>query len=176
MRFFRRAPRSSRESLDSSSRVADPPRRRAHGRFFAFGGAGAAVRGRERQIIPLIQEMADNKSGHVYVLELEGANWYVGWSQDINTRIASHFLGAGAKWTQLYKPIAVHSVRPGTPLLETAVTVAMMTQYGWERVRGGSFCNVEMTKPPACIGKAMHYASYKTGRGDGSAPDSKEDT
>ena len=118
--------------------------------------------------------MGDNKNGHVYVLELEGAHWYVGWSQDLNTRIASHFLGAGAKWTQLYKPISVHSVRPGTPLLETAITVAMMAQHGWERVRGGSFCNVEMTKAPACIGKAMHYASYKTGRGDSSEPDSKE--
>lgn len=109
------------------------------------------------------------KQGHVYILELEGGYWYVGFSQDLNTRIASHFLGAGAKWTQLHKPIAVHSVKPGTPLLETAVTVSMMCQHGWERVRGGSFVSVDMAKPPACIAKAKHYASYKTSDSSSSA-------
>ena len=106
------------------------------------------------------------KQGHVYVLELEGgkegSNWYVGWSQDIHTRIASHFLGAGALWTRLHRPIAVHSVKPGCTMLETCVTVAMMCRYGWERVRGGSFCTVEMAKSPACIARAQHYATFKS--------------
>ncbi len=103
------------------------------------------------------------KPGFVYVLELEGGNWYVGWSADLHTRIASHFLGAGSKWTQLHRPISVHSVRPGDTMLETCVTVALMCKHGWERVRGGSYCNVEMTKPPACIAKAQHYATFKCG-------------
>ena len=30
------------------------------------------------------------------------------------------------------------------------------------RVRGGSYCALEMAKAPACIQKALHYASYKT--------------
>ena len=102
--------------------------------------------------------------GHVYVLELEGGCFYVGWSADIQTRIASHFLGAGAKWTQLHKPIAVHSVRPGDTLLETMTTVALMTTHGFEKVRGGPYCHVEMLKPPACISKAMHYAAYRSGK------------
>ena len=103
------------------------------------------------------------RPGFVYVLELEGGNYYVGWSGDIQTRIASHFLGAGSKWTQLHKPICVQSVRPGCTMLETCMTVALMCKYGWERVRGGSYCNVEMAKPPACIAKAQHYATFKTG-------------
>ena len=106
------------------------------------------------------------KPGFVYILELEGSNgsnWYVGWSADLHTRIASHFLGAGSKWTQLHKPIAVHSVKPGCTLLETCTTVAMMCTYGWERVRGGSYCTVDMSKAPACIAKAQHYATFKTG-------------
>ena len=102
------------------------------------------------------------KQGFVYVLELAGGNWYVGYSAEVNTRIASHFLGAGSKWTMLHKPLNVVSVRPGDTLLETCITVAMMCQHGWERVRGGSFCNVSLTKPPACLAKAMHYATYKT--------------
>ena len=105
------------------------------------------------------------KQGFVYVLELEGdhaPNWYVGWSADIQTRIASHFLGAGSKWSQLHRPVAVHSVRTGCTLLENCVTISMMCRYGWERVRGGSYCHVEMAKPPACIARAQHYASLKT--------------
>ena len=111
------------------------------------------------------------KQGHVYVLELEGGCFYVGWSADIQTRIASHFLGAGAKWTQLHKPIAVNSVRPGDTLLETLTTVALMCVHGYEKVRGGTYCHVEMPKPPACISKATHFASYR-GK-EGAAPDSK---
>ena len=103
------------------------------------------------------------KQGHVYILELEGSNWYVGWSADINVRIASHFLGAGSKWTQLHRPIAVHSVKPGCTQLETCITVAMMCRHGWEHVRGGSFCNVAMATPPACIARAQHFAKLKTG-------------
>ena len=102
------------------------------------------------------------KQGYVYVLELENSHWYVGYSQDIQVRIASHFLGAGSKWTQLHKPLCVHSVRPGDTILETVTTVALMCKHGWEKVRGGSYCCVEMSKPPACISKALHYASYKT--------------
>jgi len=47
-------------------------------------------------------------------------------------------------------------------MLETCMTVAMMCRYGWEKVRGGSYCNVEMNKAPACISKAQHYATFKT--------------
>ena len=101
------------------------------------------------------------KQGHVYVLELEGGRFYVGHSQDIQTRVASHFLGAGAKWTQLHKPIAVTSVRPGDTLLETLTTVALMCVHGYEKVRGGPYYHVEMPKPPACISKATHFASYR---------------
>lgn len=104
--------------------------------------------------------------GHVYVLQLSHGCWYVGWSADIQTRIASHFLGAGAKWTQLHKPLAVYSVKPGDTLLETLTTIGMMCTHGWEKVRGGSYCTIEMTKPPACISKAMHYASYRTSKDD----------
>ena len=101
------------------------------------------------------------KQGYVYVLELEGKNWYVGYSQDVQTRIASHFLGVGAKWTQEHKPIAVNSVKPGDTHLETLTTVALMATHGWERVRGGSYCHVKMAKAPACISKALHYAAYR---------------
>ena len=102
------------------------------------------------------------KQGHIYVLELQDSCIYVGWSNDVQTRIASHFCNGGSKWTQLHKPISVVSVRPGDTLLETCTTIALMCRYGYEKVRGGSYCNVEMLKAPACITKAQHFASIKS--------------
>jgi predicted GIY-YIG superfamily endonuclease len=102
-----------------------------------------------------------DKQGYVYILECEDACWYVGYSQDLSVRIASHFLGAGSLWTQAHKPISVYSVQKGDTTVETCQTIALMCKHGFEKVRGGSYCNVVM-KRPTCISKAMHYASYKT--------------
>jgi len=102
--------------------------------------------------------------GYVYTLALSDGCYYVGYSavDNVQTRIASHFLGAGSLWTQKHKPLAIVSVQPGDTLLETLVTISLMCRHGFERVRGGSYCALEMTKAPACIQKALHYASYKT--------------
>ena len=38
----------------------------------------------------------------------------------------------------------------GCPLaLEHATTAALMCEHGWERVRGSSWCKVDMQKPPS---------------------------
>ena len=103
----------------------------------------------------------EKHQGYVYTLQLESGRYYVGWSQDIQTRIASHWLGVGAKWTQLYKPVEIVDVKEGGTLLETLTTIALMCEKGYANVRGGSYCHVEMTKPPACITKALHYATYR---------------
>ena len=101
--------------------------------------------------------------GFVYTLALADGCYYIGYSatENIQTRIASHFLAAGSLWTQKHKPMSIMSVQPGDTLLETLVTIAMMCRHGYEKVRGGSYCSIEMIKPPASIQKAMHYASYK---------------
>ena len=98
-------------------------------------------------------------SGVVYTLELQDACWYVGWTKDPATRIASHFLGAGSRWTLLHRPVAVTSVTIGDELMENLTTIALMCKHGWENVRGGNYCAVNMLAPPACIRTAMHYAS-----------------
>jgi len=104
-----------------------------------------------------------NKQGYIYVLACEGGYWYVGYSEDTQTRIASHFLGSGAKWTILHKPIRIEEVRPGDRHLETLITISLMCRYGWEKVRGGSYVNVEMSAPPACIATAQRYADKPRG-------------
>ena len=105
-----------------------------------------------------------SKQGFIYVLSCEGGYWYVGYSEDTQTRIASHFLGSGAKWTQLHKPARIEEVRPGDRHLETLITISLMCRYGWEKVRGGSYVNVEMAGPPACIATAQRYVDKPRGR------------
>jgi len=97
-------------------------------------------------------------SGVVYTLELEDSCWYIGWTKDPATRIASHFLGAGAKWTQLHPPIAVASVVLGDELLENLTTIAAMCRHGWEKVRGGNYCSIHMLAAPQCIRTAQQYS------------------
>ena len=96
--------------------------------------------------------------GHVYTLELQDGCFYVGHSLDVETRIAAHFLGkgAGAKWTNLHRPLRVLSVVPGDTLLENLTTIALMVQHGHECVRGGKWCALEH-KCPASIQRAMCF-------------------
>ena len=102
------------------------------------------------------------EDGHVYVLALEGGNFYVGWSAAVSGRIASHFLGAGSKWTMKHKPLTVVSVQPGSTVLESCVTMALMCKHGWEKVRGGAWTAVDLKKP-ACLAKAQHFAQIRQG-------------
>jgi predicted GIY-YIG superfamily endonuclease len=85
----------------------------------------------------------------IYILLLEKDKWYVGYTdrQD-GERFKEHFDGNGSKWTQLYKPIQVMEWREGTLADENKVTLEYMNKYGWWNVRGGKYCNIEMTKPP----------------------------
>ena len=77
-------------------------------------------------------------AGYVYVLKLQDDCWYIGYSADPECRIAAHFLGRGARWTQVHAPMAVESLQPGTKKLEDVVTIAYMVRHGYQRVRGGS--------------------------------------
>jgi hypothetical protein len=94
------------------------------------------------------------RAGWVYTLRLRDNCWYVGFSADPETRIASHFLGRGARWTQLHPPLAVESLQPGDEKLEDVVTIALMAQRGFQLVRGGRYVAVDMPLPPPPIIKA----------------------
>ena len=104
--------------------------------------------------------MAGSAAGHVYSLRLENDCYYVGWSSQVNIRIAQHFLGKGAKWTELHPPIEVLSVVPGDLVMEEATTIAMMCRHGWENVRGGPWCAVDLSCPDAIV-KARRLGKRK---------------
>ena len=76
----------------------------------------------------------------VYTLELQGGNFYVGYSDDIPKRMAEHFLGRGSYWTRLHAPIKVPEVVPGNKELEAAKTIALTCRVGYRKVRGAAWC------------------------------------
>lgn len=85
---------------------------------------------------------------YVYALHLEGGNYYVGTTCDLEGRLFAHFNGSGALWTKLHKPIMVIEVRPGGRKEEDDLTLEYMALYSYQRVRGGSWCSVEMSNSP----------------------------
>ncbi len=83
----------------------------------------------------------------VYVLGLEKGKIYVGWSGDIDKRIAQHFAGKGAQWTQHHKPVKVHfKLQGGTLQDETNITKCLLNIHGLDVVRGGPYTSVKADK------------------------------
>jgi len=93
--------------------------------------------------------------GHVYTLLLESGRFYVGWSRAVENRIAQHFSGAGSKWTIQHKPLQVLACVAGDTRLEDVVTISLMCQHGWERVRGGRWCQLALEGPPDAVRRVM---------------------
>ena len=92
--------------------------------------------------------------GVVYVLQLKDGNYYIGWSDNIEDRIVSHFTGAGSEWTKKHPPEKVLDVRPGGKLLEKLVTLEYMIKYEWQHVRGGPWTACELKYPPVALRKS----------------------
>lgn len=90
----------------------------------------------------------------VYVLELADQHYYVGrTAQSLMSRIRAHENGSGARWTQEHEPrglIEVHENVAGS--VERTVTLRLMKEYGWERVRGAGWTQVNRANPPKALG------------------------
>ena len=80
----------------------------------------------------------------LYVLRLEGDNYYIGMSYNLNFRWSQHWGSSGAKWTKLHKPLEV--IRIIYPALEenieNKITLEYIALYGADRVKGGSYCKI----------------------------------
>jgi predicted GIY-YIG superfamily endonuclease len=87
-----------------------------------------------------------NKEPYVYVLKLADNKYYVGYTEDIYTRLCSHFDGEGSAFTQKYHPISVLKLIPqGSEELEDIVTLEMMQKYRKDNVRGGHWTTINTT-------------------------------
>lgn len=124
-------------------------------------------------------EIKNNKLG-VYVLFLEGDNYYVGFSSNVYERIGYHFLGQGTAWTKLHHPLKVLEFIPnGDTVFEENKTLEMMCKYGYEHVRGGPWCEVDLKDPP--LKQIYHrmnvcFECHQNGHMVSECPQRKQDT
>lgn len=84
-----------------------------------------------------------------YVLELASGRYYVGISNNVVRRARKHHEGKGAVWTKLYSPVNVlfqheHDLpdEHAAYKIEKEMTVKLMVEHGWKKVRGGYFCAI----------------------------------
>ena len=82
---------------------------------------------------------------NLYVLKLEGENFYVGKSDNPTKRYQEHLNGSGSAWTKKYPPVSVLEIRANSdPFDEDKVTKQYMKKYGIDKVRGGSYSNIKL--------------------------------
>lgn len=92
---------------------------------------------------------------YTYVLQLQGNKFYVGNTDNIYTRLLDHTLmtPSSALWVKQHGPvervleIAVQSNRSD----EHYKTLQYMDMFGWQNVRGSSYCKVQMANPPEAL-------------------------
>ncbi len=76
----------------------------------------------------------------IYVLALEHGKYYVGYSEDVETRINQHKAGNGSEWTKLHHPIkTICVVKAGDENHERNMTLKYMEKCGVENVRGAGY-------------------------------------
>ena len=121
---------------------------------------------------------------NIYVLRLEGGRYYIGKSNNVIQRYQEHLKGTGSAWTKKYKPVSlVKTIDNVSPFQEDATTKEYMSKYGIDKVRGGSYVQIELDAVQlealnreirmsmdvcAKCGKAGHFGGdcYVKGRGE----------
>ena len=76
----------------------------------------------------------------IYILKLIDDKYYVGKTVNLEFRLDQHFNDAGSIWTKKYPPIKIVKIYYNADTYdEDKYTLKLMSQYGIENVRGGSF-------------------------------------
>jgi hypothetical protein len=86
----------------------------------------------------------------LYVLVLQDCCLYVGRcrADRIGARFQEHACGHGAAWTRLHPPARVAYTRPSFDAFdEDACVLRLMTEFGVDAVRGGTWSSVKLREP-----------------------------
>lgn len=91
----------------------------------------------------------------LYTLELRAQCYYVGTTHNPKRRLKEHREGKGAEWTRLHVPLGISTRHPlkvltcseqEARLKEDAHVKKLMLQHGIDSVRGGSYCNLNLSR------------------------------
>jgi len=83
---------------------------------------------------------------NIYVLRLEGGRYYVGKSEDVMNRYSQHLKGSGSAWTRKHKPVGIEKTYENVSTFqEDSITKEYMSKHGIDKVRGGSYVEVELS-------------------------------
>jgi len=84
---------------------------------------------------------------NIYILKLVGGRYYVGKTEQVMKRYGEHLNGSGSAYTRKYKPIAIHkTIENASPFDEDRYVKEYMAKYGIEKVRGGSYVEINLSK------------------------------
>jgi len=82
----------------------------------------------------------------IYILKLEQNKYYVGKTKNPTKRLQDHFDDIGPEFTKKYKPLDIEKIIPNCDDYDEDKYVKIyMDKYGIDNVRGGSYCNEELT-------------------------------
>lgn len=92
---------------------------------------------------------------YTYVLQLQEGRFYVGTTDNIYARLLDHTLmtPSSSLWVKQHGPVerVVEIARNSGRDDELYKTLQYMAMFGWENVRGSSYCKVAMFNPPHAL-------------------------
>ena len=81
----------------------------------------------------------------LYILQLQDDCYYIGKSDNVNDRIQQHIDGQGSVWTKLHKVVKIENIINNIDNFdEDKYVKRYMQQYGIDKVRGGSYSQIEL--------------------------------
>ena len=107
---------------------------------------------KEFKLLDCFDDNIDNLNltkSYIYVLELIENRYYIGRTANILRRIEEHFTNNGSIYTKAFKPIKIIEICEEITIQdEKEKTLEYMSKYGWEKVRGYSWCSLKLLGPP----------------------------
>lgn len=83
----------------------------------------------------------------IYILRLEGGNYYVGKTGDLHARLQAHMDGRACAWTTKHRVMeVVKTFQNASPFEEDKQVKEYMALYGIQKVRGGTYTQINL--PP----------------------------
>jgi hypothetical protein len=92
---------------------------------------------------------------YTYVLLLQNNNIYVGSTNHLYIRLMEHMHCGerSSQWVRLHGPVirVLEVCRNSKADDETYKTLEYMSLFGWQSVRGASWCKLDLRGPPNCL-------------------------